>query len=629
LKEYYDYYKYERPETQYNCDILNSVTNVKWVNVETYNAMKIKEDPTFRPVKLERETNPHHISHYIRSLAENSNIIEQIKYTFDDDNELGYIKTRPLIDINSTRTLKAGLDPEILTPINETADRDRKLKCLNAIEGFDKKINQLLNKTEMDAAKMVLEQFEYDKKYQKRQGEDGYTVIERPEFTNLEQVIDNAKNQREEEFETTHSDHNLNEYLIRGENDHPLEPNTLINLTDVIYYLTNEQLYEAAQNLNDGVIIVGTAHVPKYLDTQEHLIQFGDKVEGKVIITPNRIDNYAESYNHTDCTMVMKMEGNQYPYIHSLNHLLYISPDMNSKIIISGLMGTPQHNYLLKCVPIEKFDSGATYYIRFQIIKISNPRAEDIVTEDFIGYEMGSYLQKVRSELNQHKPLFSIINELYDLKLNPGASVHNYHRNHLNIKIANIWKPILKENLLPKKKRIITHEIVKEEVFLQDGKYYFTKRTKDEKVNAIRVLRMKKDDLTEYIATIDKAVNPKLINKLTNKMILAQKLDVTTIKSLISYIQKEDPSLNIPNQVIPLLAKVMQETLRTEKNIATLMTSSLSQTLQDFKNGEYKLERYEIEKLTIFDKIKRAITELFYTPTKIIETNADKANQNF
>jgi uncharacterized protein YqfB (UPF0267 family) len=631
VREYYDYYKYERYETKENCEILNSVTNVKWIPIEEYNAKRMKEDSRFKPVMLPRETNEHHISHYIRSLAENSNIIEQIKFVVDEDETLGIRKNRPIIDINATRILKAGLDPEILLPTNEAADRERNNKCRNAITGYENMINSLLTKTELDALKARIEQFEYDKKYMKTTDENGYQVTRKPQFTNIDLTIDDIKGRREENYRVAIDNENINEYLQRGEEDNPLDQDTLINMTDIIYYLNNNQLYDIGALLNDGVIIVGTAHVPKYLDTQEHLVQFGSKIEGKVIISPNKIDDSKVTYNSDECTLFMKMAGNQYPYIHKLNYMQYLRPDMATRIITDARMGTNGYNFLLKCVPIEKYDCGATYYIRFQIIKISDPTAKDIITEEFMGYEAGSYLNKMQRELDQHKPLYAIINEVYDLLINPEKTRQmTANATWTTVKISNIRHPALKETQLPMNKRIITREIpVQEEVFLQDGKYYFTRREKSTKENLIRVLRFKKNDLTDYIATIDKAVSPKLINKLTNKMVMMQNLDLTNIKSLISFIQKEDPSLNIPNQVIPLLAKVMQETLTTEQNIATIMESNLFTTLNQFKNGEYKLEKYEVTKETAFTKIKKFLTSLFYTPVKVQEVNMTSANKNF
>jgi hypothetical protein len=73
----------------------------------------------------------------------------------------------------------------------------------------------------------------------------------------------------------------------------------------------------------------------------------------------------------------------------------------------------------------------------------------------------------------------------------------------------------------------------------------------------------------------------------------------------------------------------MQETLTTEQNIATIMESNLFTTLNQFKNGEYKLEKYEVTKETAFTKIKRFLTSLFYTPVKIQEVNMTSANKNF
>lgn len=88
-------------------------------------------------------------------------------------------------------------------------------------------------------------------------------------------------------------------------------------------------------------------------------------------------------------------------------------------------------------------------------------------------------------------------------------------------------------------------------------------------------------------------------------------LDVVTMKSLIKYINSNAPDLDIPNQVIPLLADILMRTFTAEKRLGALMQSSLIKNMQAFRNGEYKIEEYKEPNYNIFEKIWRWLTALW------------------
>jgi hypothetical protein len=289
--EYFNYYKYPRPETPENCEILNSIMKVKFMPINDYNSYMKKLNTQFKSIQLPVETNEHHISHYVRSVAENRNITEEINIIEDKTHVLQYKTSRPIIDIMNGRLLKAGLNPEILIPNNGVEDIDRKRKLTNLIDGFEKKINYMMKMTELQELEHELNRFDFEVKNQRK---DNYGNNIRPRFTShveQEALIRNRRQQRDV-YEVITWEGNLGEYMQRDdENDEPVDPDTLINLTDVIYYIEPQELYTAAQPLNDGTVMVGTAHVPKYLDTSEHFIQFDTKIEGTVIITPRAMDD--------------------------------------------------------------------------------------------------------------------------------------------------------------------------------------------------------------------------------------------------------------------------------------------------------------------------------------------------
>lgn len=620
-KEYFDYYRYERPETERNCKILNSIANVNFIPVDKYNAIMKQENPNFRPVKLPVETNPHHISHYIRSIAENRNIIENIKMVEDEHHPLGYKPSRPIIDINSTRILMGGIATEILMPDTCAADKERIRGVKSRIENFENKVNMLLHSTELDAVKTMLEEYQHNCKYRARVPDDnGYYAVEKPEFTNFETEYRNVitNNQRRNTYRVESWEGTLQEYMTRNEREQPVDPEYLINLTDVLYYIPVDDLYQIAHHLNDGVCMVGTVHVPKHLDTNKHFIQFSDKIEGYVQISPKKLDDNKATFKYSECKMFMKMNGNDDVYIHDINYLSFVKANLSACVIPCST----NNDFILKMVPVERYDCGATYYVRYKIIKISEPEAEDFITADYIDNEAGSYYTKFKELLDRELPYFMILKETEDIR--------NMIMNTRGEKetIANMtFRTMKQETALPKNKRIITQAFPKE-AFMVDGQYYFTKTVRDPN-NDIYNLRIKVNDTTQYIATIKEAVSPTLINKLVNKIVMMKNVDDVSIRSLITFIQKENPELNIPNQVIPLLAEVLYQTLQTEKNISALLQSNLTKTLNSFKSGEYKLEKYQTPEYTQWARIKMYIRSIFYTVPKTYDVNAEENPQGF
>jgi len=615
LKEYYDYYKYMRPETDFNVKLLNGITNVKFVSYQEYNAYRRKQNPDFNDIMPERETNPHHISHYVRSIAENSNIIENVKYYTDKETTLQLKTDRKIIDINSTRILNAGLDPILILNRMDYTDDDRIIKCKSAIQRFQNKINETITEDEALVIESQLNRFEYDKKFREEIWDEELQKIvkEKPEYKDFATLLREVKEQDNRDYTIQTQETSLQEAIQALPADDPQKP-YLINLTDIIYYLTNEQLYQIARPLLPGTIMVGTAHVPKYLDTSKHFIQFGSKIEGTVQLSSNIMNSSQPAYSFNNITMTMKMDGNDTPYIHGIKYLEYLHIDMSSDFIINYAQND---NFVLKIVPLEKYDCGATYYIRYKIIKIHNPKAEELIIEQFNSEYTGSILKSFRKDLaeppERRLPLAAIITEMkvtmsqlgYDYK----NSVHNSDGKKTDIQLA-------KNNFNIK---TLPCESYVKEVFLKDGNYYFTKTVSDmdKRIHKIRIMV---EDQKQQIADIKSAVSPELINKLVNKMTLMEKLDTKNLKALITYINTQEPKYNIPNQVIPLLAEVISQTLKTETHLNKLLNSSLVNTLNSVKNGEFKIEKYQTEKLTIWQKIKQA---LFHIYTSNIEEKAE------
>jgi hypothetical protein len=163
--------------------------------------------------------------------------------------------------------------------------------------------------------------------------------------------------------------------------------NSTYNLTDVIYYLTIDTLYKMTEDLKEGVVIIGNVHIPKYLDMEDHIIQFGDRIEGKYRITPTNVNEAREYYELHECKISMQMLGNDTIYNHPLQYMEFI-PVQGTRII------TPRkkYEYLLKVSTISQVDCGATHYVSFTITKIENPKNSDYMIDTVFNYNI---IQKI------------------------------------------------------------------------------------------------------------------------------------------------------------------------------------------------------------------------------------------
>jgi hypothetical protein len=861
VNNYYDFYKIPQPETLNNCLLLNKYLRVDFRTLEDYNqTLKNNyEKKKYLPV----ETNPHHISHYIRSVFECRNITEKINYIFESDTG-DVIPSRPIIDINATRILNAGLTPIILTPTLAVDDKDRNQKVRTAVKRYNDFVTNTLNSDEMEYAKTEIESFRYDVNMSMKKGRDSEydDLIPKPEYVNL---FLKSKQIKEEGYENKDGEvidrklklvQTYNLTLQQASRQKLIPKNALINLTDIIYYLNNDDLYEIASRMDDGSIMVGTAHVPKYFDIDQHPIQFEatnskaqntkdsyiQKQEGIMFITPV-ITADKNDYSINEVKMVMKMKGNSYKYVHGLKYMEYLHATMASDLIITN----HDYNFILKCVPLERVDCTGTYYIRFEIQKITNPVTEDLIGDYFtldyskqysqiskllkerqdavdrnwVKYyqyvaDINAYNRKVKEisdkalkQLNQHVNTDSedsedeedehdddksvktgnlIINNKdkqiktkqtivikehhtvpdindklvivteeevdfsnYDLKSqyitevqckddkSEESEVSNYHyyilefenpaarkaftikleqmkntialtlRNQAKSENIRLSKPIndsssestiinppsLKirrvpskevefelEQEYPKRPIIQPYEVTKTlsqiiiqvkssavnekntvssgdlnlpiefsmkvpnkitfrkatikqgqkipieppkpqiPVFLKDGHYYFTRQVVSEQENTIYTIREKIDDMTKEINTITTVVNPLLINKLTARIMTEPELDAMTMKALIKFINSSAPELDIPTQVIPLLARVLMHVFDSEKRLGSIMASSLVRNINDFRKGEYKIEEYKEPTYAWYEKLWRWLTTLWRMKEKDIQLSS-------
>lgn len=391
--------------------------------------------------------------------------------------------------------------------------------------------------------------------------------------------------------------------------------------------------------MDDGTIIVGSAHIPKYLDDNVHDIKFENFIEGFYRLLPKDFKNN-EAENIYNRKWVMKTYGNDHYYISDLNYLQYLTPN-DTKIIKT----TNKHNFILKCIAQDSYDCGGTYYTRFKITKISNPTYSEyfndaiIKSEKFFKYcsvievpELGGE-KHINEELQKNneiclkyeRKLFDLETKLkdidefkeeikyqetiqkrdeaYQLTLTMQNTIKNLQYQleqlqYLGIKnvedqindITHTYEKIMNDQVFSVNNAPIN------EVIENDETIYFLKRRKGIFFDSKYWLPFKGINYNiEHVENVD------LKNKVVNRIIQLEKIDKNSIKSIISYINREVPDKDMTQYVLPLIAKCLEISLSSEMNINYTLKTNLTKQLNFFKNNDCEIRNSN--KDTLFGRI--------------------------
>jgi hypothetical protein len=355
----------------------------------------------------------------------------------------------------------------------------------------------------------------------------------------------------------------------------------LINLTDIIYYLDPDQLYKMARHLSEGTIAIGTAHVPKYLDMDTHIISFDGHIEGTVKIIPDELNTTDSKVDVDDCTMVMRANGNDHLYQHPLDYIKWLQPT-GTYIIPPGEEQT--ENFILKTITLDSIDTGATHYVRFKIVKIVNPNPEDYLPDEiFINQDYTNVLNDIDDintdkELNVHNKLTKMYDTWYNSLINK-PQIDNKHYKEVPKKdpfLASI------EKNMPQNNNAVC------DVIKMDDTYAIGVPKKGFFVNKYKMYTMK---TMNYIADLKRIIKPSLITKIQVKIMNLEKIDKPNVKSLITFIQREEPELNINTEVLPLLATIIRDTLQSESSINAVLSSNITEAVNYIKNNDGNMKR--------------------------------------
>jgi hypothetical protein len=457
-----------------------------------------------------------------------------------------YISDRPILDVNSTRIMQAGYMPIILVPNIEGADYERNRKTIAEVLSYNLKNNVYSQAYRAQQTKNK-QRIDYDADYI-------YTI--------------QTYNQTLQEFFSNDKWLNIHPYYTESE-----MKNILINLTDVIYYLTEGDIYDITQQLNDGTVIVGTMHIPKNFDTDNHEI-LTDKKEGMVTIRFEKNDDEVEQP-----IMLQQMDGNDHIYRHLLTWTKYTK----YKQSVIANKSDSDLDYILKFIVTSRYDMGGTEYIRFKIVKITEPTFHDLLSTDVFNQTIEQYnmmkaaydTYSTLSGVNKKRKLTELTNgDYFKAKPLPVTDTKTLYAD-LQKKYQEIFKRATKQG-----QNLMTQVTTTDSIVKKSGNRYYTYHYK--RGTFLNLLRQFDDEM-KYIENVT-VEDDLLIQKITAKLLTYKYIGTVELKAMINYINREKPAYDINDHIIPLLGTIIMKTRDAELSIKSLEMSDYVNTINKFKN---------------------------------------------
>jgi hypothetical protein len=231
----------------------------------------------------------------------------------------------------------------------------------------------------------------------------------------------------------------------------------------------------------------------------------------------------------------------------------------------------PSRDYVLKFIVTDRYDCGATEYIRFKITKTTNPTFHDMLSDNVFTQTTEEYqlklneYQKYKQEINPQQKsnlLTSLTRQSHFEGKTQAAVVDTKKIKDAAIKKLNEWKNQMRKCKVNTDKE----SSVKVRVHSIGSQYYFYYYRKE---GWLVDTFQRFNEEVKYLENTT-AIEQTLINKVTCKLLNYKNITTTEIKALITYINREKPEWDILTQVMPLIYTILINTQKCEQFIANL-----------------------------------------------------------
>lgn len=343
--------------------------------------------------------------------------------------------------------------------------------------------------------------------------------------------------------------------------DHTIRFHDLLNFTDSLYYIGDKEIHAAAQNMGYGVIACGTCHVPLPKGKTDGFLKVGDHCFGIV----ERISSGK---------MKMTVKGNPEPYYHDIKLQEAITHD------IFTYYQAPDYDLIAQI--LDRFDFGATYYVRFCLVKVRKGESPQTEAETIYERKCKNATQAcINDDIVETKVVKDVVNK-------DGVAF-----------TATIKDDSESETLIDKSAFVakvgdnavcytnINGTIVGQTLERVDEDGSWTSKLNP--VNLIRT-QVKRQVLTKEVRP-DFMMSTDVYNKIVKEFMKVDVINRKSVKSAIFLAQMNLPSASMQRYLIPIVTSALREAFAVEARIQNLLDSETAKELQYLKDGEYSTKQ--------------------------------------
>lgn len=113
-----------------------------------------------------------------------------------------------------------------------------------------------------------------------------------------------------------------------------------------------------------------------------------------------------------------------------------------------------------------------------------------------------------------------------------------------------------------------------------------------------------------------------LLNRIMTKLLLLPQLDAVGIRGIITYINREQPNLDMTDHVLPMLTFTLKKLATMETGILLLTHSKITENINDMKSGKYTTMPTNLYEAYKAGRLSEYIGYIFRNALCLNETNS-------
>lgn len=327
---------------------------------------------------------------------------------------------------------------------------------------------------------------------------------------------------------------------------------SLYNFTDSLYYITSEEKEQLISKVDYGVFACGACHVPKPAEQTDGLLRVADYVFGYV--------------KRQGARMQMKVNGNPEFYEHDI----VLQDALQYDTFLFGAQEASRS--IVLCQVLDRFDFGATVYVRFCLIKA---RADEVKE-----YHLGQPLFEIGKLMNNKNVMPLAVEDV---------SVSNIKERKDLVEVqAKDSNDVKNGSVTRIGADTVAFKAVNDKIVGIKVDRVVAKRD-----NLIDTIKNWKSDMSRRFASVelrnieaDFELPVATYNKVVKELMKAEKIDLKVLKSAIFVAQLNLPSADMNKYLLPVLASALKDAFGLEVRLTNMLETEVAQLLSKVKKGE-------------------------------------------